>query len=70
MRSDHGPRELNWAGHSLETIAAMYESDAAAKELGRGELSWGYLEAAFSVECASAQADAASPDLIKSSQHN
>src|SRR5581483_10128561 len=27
-------RELNWAGYSIQTIAAMYESDAAAREAG------------------------------------
>ena len=27
-------RELNWAGHSIETIAAMYETDAALADCG------------------------------------
>ena len=27
-------RALNWAGHSIETIAAWYETDAALAEAG------------------------------------
>lgn len=60
-------RVLNWAGHSLETIAAMYESDAACRELDAGAVDWGYLDAAAKAEFLSARTDRLSADLIKSS---
>jgi hypothetical protein len=44
------PRPLNWFGWSIETIAAVYETDMAAKEAEQGIVSWDYFWAAANAE--------------------
>lgn len=43
-------RELNWYGWSIYTIAAVYESDAAAHEVEQGLVNVDYMVAAFEAE--------------------
>lgn len=43
-------RQLNWYGWSIHTIAAVYESDAAAHEVMKGLTNKSYLIAAFNCE--------------------
>lgn len=43
-------RELNWAGNSIYTVAAIYETDAAAREFEEDLVSWRYMEAAWLAE--------------------
>lgn len=67
-------RPLNWAGRSAETIAAVYETDAACREMETGDVDWGYVSAAAMAEMietitdrpAGHMPDAQEPDLIKS----
>lgn len=42
--------ELNWYGWSTETIAAVYESDMAAKEAEQGLINKDYAWSAFRAE--------------------
>lgn len=50
-------RELNWFGWSIETIAAVYETDAAACEWAAGEVSEEYLWAAWEAERLEGESD-------------
>ncbi|MGX9924127.1 hypothetical protein ACWIG4_30235 [Streptomyces sp. NPDC002248] len=50
-------RELNWAGHSVETIAAEYETDAALAEVNN-DMNNSYFQAAFRAEFESREIDA------------
>jgi hypothetical protein len=43
-------RTLNWAGHSIETIAAWYESDMAALERSQGLIHEDYIWSAWRAE--------------------
>lgn len=43
-------RTLNWAGHSIETIAAMYETDKAAQEAEEGLINLQYVWSAAEAE--------------------
>ena len=43
-------RELNWFGWSVETIAAVYETDAAYEDFKRGEVDMEYVWAAWRAE--------------------
>lgn len=43
-------RYLNWYGWSIYTIAAVYESDAAAREVEKGLVNIDYMIAAFNCE--------------------
>lgn len=50
-------RELNWHGWSIETFAAVYETDSATEELERGEVDQNYWQAACAVEFAEVEID-------------
>lgn len=50
MADSNPPRIPNWYGWSVYTIAAVYESDQAAREVQEGLTSWAYLEACIWVE--------------------
>jgi hypothetical protein len=52
------PRPLNWFGWSIETIAAVYESDAACVEFESGVGSESYIYSAFRAEEAERDLDA------------
>lgn len=43
-------RSLNWYGWSIYTLAAVYESDAAAHEYEKGLVNMGYFSAALKAE--------------------
>jgi hypothetical protein len=53
-------RKLNWYGWSIYTIAAVYESDAAAHEVEDGLVNMGYLTAACFAEQKELELDIAS----------
>lgn len=50
-------RSLNWYGWSIHTIAAVYETDAAAEESEQGLVSQEYVWAAWSAEDQQARLD-------------
>jgi hypothetical protein len=51
-------RKLNWFGWSVETIAAVYETDMAAIEVEQGLTNHEYLWAAWRAEREQGQLDA------------
>ena len=57
-------RALNWFGWSIETIAAVYETDAAVKEMERGEVDINYVWAAARAESDSGWADHGQPGRL------
>lgn len=45
-----GLRSLSWFGWSIETVAAMYETDSATRECEEGEVDINYVYAATLAE--------------------
>jgi hypothetical protein len=50
-------RQLNWFGWSIETIAAVYETDMAAKEAEQGLVNNEYIWAAWRAEAEQGKLD-------------
>jgi hypothetical protein len=51
------PRKLNWFGWSIETIAAVYETDQAVREYQQGLVNSDYWVAAAYAEFKQAELD-------------